>query len=62
MHRHLAQVDVVAGRQQPLSVSTEQVAEVNRQQERAAAAPALVADLGAEQQREQEQQAARRMG
>ena len=62
VHRHLAQVDVVAGRQQPLSVSTEQVAEVNRQQERAAAAPALVADLGAEQQREQEQQAARRMG
>lgn len=61
VHRHLAQVDVVAGRQQPLSVSTEQVAEVNRQQERAAAAPALVADLGAEQ-REQEQQAARRMG
>jgi len=62
VHRHLAQVDVVAGRQQPLSVSTEQVAEVNRQQERAAATPALVADLGAEQQREQEQQAARRMG
>ncbi|MDY0979706.1 MULTISPECIES: XVIPCD domain-containing protein [Stenotrophomonas] len=62
VHRHLAQVDVVAGRQQPLSVSTEQVAGVNRQQERAAAAPALVADLGAEQQREQEQQAARRMG
>jgi len=62
VHRHLAQVDVVAGRQQPLSVSTEQVAEVNRQQERAAAAPVLVADLGAEQQREQEQQAARRMG
>lgn len=62
VHRQLAQVDVVAGRQQPLSVSTEQVAEVNRQQERAAAAPALVADLGAEQQREQEQQAARRMG
>ena len=61
VHRHLAQVEVVAGRQQPLSVSTEQVAEVNRQQERAAAAPALVADLGAEQ-REQEQQAARRMG
>lgn len=61
VHRHLAQVDVVAGRQQPLSVSTEQVAEVNRQQERTAAAPALVADLGAEQ-REQEQQAARRMG
>ena len=62
VHRHLAQVDVVAGRQQPLSVSTEQVAEVNRQQERTAAAPALVAELGAEQQREQEQQAARRMG
>jgi len=62
VHRHLAQVEVVAGRQQPLSVSTEQVAEVNRQQERTAAAPALVADLGAEQQREQEQQAARRMG
>lgn len=62
VHRHLAQVDVVAGRQQPLSVSTEQVAEVNRQQERTAAAPALLADLGAEQQREQEQQAARRMG
>ncbi|HBZ45872.1 MAG TPA: phospholipase, partial [Stenotrophomonas sp.] len=61
VHRHLAQVDVVAGRQQPLSVSTEQVAEVNRQQERAAAPPALVADRGAEQQREQEQQAARRM-
>jgi hypothetical protein len=61
VHRHLAQVDVVAGREQPLSVSTEQVAEVNRQQERTAAAPALVADLGAEQ-REQEQQAARRMG
>ncbi len=62
VHRQLAQVDVVAGRQQPLSVSTEQVAEVNRQQERTAAAPALVEDLGAEQQREQEQQAARRMG
>ncbi|WP_251006539.1 XVIPCD domain-containing protein [Stenotrophomonas sp. ISL-67] len=63
VHRHLAQVDVVAGRQQPLSVSTEQVAEVNRQQERTAAVPVpvLVADLGAEQ-REQEQQAARRMG
>jgi len=61
VHRHLAQVDVVAGRQQPLSVSTEQVAEVNRQQERAAAAPALATDLGAEQ-REQEQHIARRMG
>ncbi|OEZ01344.1 MULTISPECIES: XVIPCD domain-containing protein [Stenotrophomonas] len=61
VHRQLAQVDVVAGRQQPLSVSTEQVAEVQRQQERSAAAPALAADLGAEQ-REQEQQAARRMG
>ncbi|MFL9583376.1 XVIPCD domain-containing protein [Stenotrophomonas sp. AB1(2024)] len=62
VHRHLAQVEVVAGRQQPLSVSTEQVAEVNRQQERAASTPPLVADLGVEQQREQEQQAARRMG
>lgn len=61
VHRQLAQVDVVAGRQQPLSVSTEQVAEVARQQERAASAPQLVADLSAEQ-REQEQQAARRMG
>lgn len=61
VHRHLAHVDVVAGRQQPLSVSTEQVAEVNRQQERAAAAPALATDLGAEQ-REQEQHIARRMG
>ncbi len=61
VHRHLAQVDVVAGRQQPLSVSTEQVAEVNRQQERGAAAPSLVADLGAEQH-EQQHQAARRIG
>ena len=61
VHRHLAQVDVVAGRQQPLSVSTEQVAEVNRQQETAAPSLQPAAALAAEQQ-EQEQQAARRMG
>lgn len=62
VHRHLAQVDVAEGRQQPLSVSTEQVAEVNRQQERTTAAPQLVADMGIEQRDLEQQQTARRMG
>jgi hypothetical protein len=61
-HRHFAYVDVVAGRQQPLSVSTDQAAEVDRQQERPANAPQLTASVTAEQQAQEQQTAARRMG
>lgn len=62
VNRHLAYVDVVAGRQQPLSVSTEQAAEVDRQQDRAANAPQLTASVTAEQQAQDQQSVARRMG
>ncbi len=63
VHRKLAQVDIAEGRQQPLSVSTEQVAEVNRQQV-AQATPdkQLAQDLGAGQRDQEQQAAARRMG
>ncbi len=60
VNRHLAQVDVAEGRQQPLSVSTEQVAEVNRQQALSANGQQQVASQEA-QQREQ-QESVRRMG
>ncbi|MGV6492194.1 XVIPCD domain-containing protein [Stenotrophomonas rhizophila] len=43
--RHAAYVDVVGGRQQPLAVSTEQAAEVDRQRAQAANGP----QMGAEQ-------------
>ena len=62
VHRQIAYVEVVAGRQQPLSVSTEQAAEVDRQQERAGQAPQLAANVSAEQQVQEQQQSARRMG
>lgn len=63
VHRKLAQVDIAEGRQQPLSVSTEQVAEVNRQQV-AQASPdkPLAQDLDAGQRDQEQQAAARRMG
>ena len=63
VHRKLAQVDIAEGRQQPLSVSTEQVAEVNRQQ-LAQATPdkQQSQDLEAGQRDQEQQAAARRMG
>lgn len=63
VHRKLAQVDIAQGRQQPLSVSTEQVAEVNRQQVAQAAPDKQQAqDLDAGQRDQEQQAAARRMG
>ena len=63
VHRKLAQVDIAEGRQQPLSVSTEQVADVNRQQ-LAQATPdkQQSQDLDAGQRDQEQQAAARRMG
>ncbi|WP_313459398.1 XVIPCD domain-containing protein [Stenotrophomonas sp.] len=63
VHRKLAQVDIAEGRQQPLSVSTEQVAEVNRQQIAQATPDKQQAqDLDAGQRDQEQQPAARRMG
>lgn len=63
VHRKLAQVDIAEGRQQPLSVSTEQVAEVNRQQLAQAAPDKQQAqELDAAQRDQEQQAAARRMG
>lgn len=63
VHRKLAQVDIAEGRQQPLSVSTEQVAEVNRQQLAQATPDKQQAqDLDASQRDQEQQAAARRMG
>lgn len=63
VHRKLAQVDIAEGRQQPLSVSTEQVAEVNRQQIAQATPDKQQAqDLDAGQRDQEQQAAARRMG
>ncbi|WP_244477807.1 XVIPCD domain-containing protein [Stenotrophomonas koreensis] len=59
INRQLAYVDVSLARQQPLSVSTEQVAEVNRQQ---AHSGVPQPPAGLDTQHEQEQQNARRMG
>ncbi len=63
VHRKLAQVDIAEGRQQPLSVSTEQVADVNRQQlARATPDKQQAQDLDAGQRDQEQQAAARRMG
>ncbi|WP_312320499.1 XVIPCD domain-containing protein [Stenotrophomonas sp.] len=63
VHRKLAQVDIAQGREQPLSVSTEQVAEVNRQQLAQAAPDKQPSqDLEAAQRDQEQQAAARRMG
>lgn len=63
VHRKLAQVDIAEGRQQPLSVSTEQVAEVNRQQIAQATPDKQQAqDLDAGPRDQEQQAAARRMG
>lgn len=63
VHRKLAQVDIAEGRQQPLSVSTEQVADVNRQQIAQATPDKQQAqDLDAGQRDQEQQAAARRMG
>lgn len=61
--KRFTHVEVAAGMQQPLSVSTEQVAEVHRQQDKAAPAAQLAATTLAAGQLDQEQQlSARRMG
>ncbi|WP_282295564.1 XVIPCD domain-containing protein [Stenotrophomonas sp. PS02289] len=63
VHRKLAQVDIAQGREQPLSVSTEQVAEVNRQQLAQATPDKQPSqDLEAAQRDQEQQAAARRMG
>lgn len=63
VHRKLAQVDIAEGRQQPLSVSTEQAAEVNRQQiAQASPDKQQTQDLDAGQRDQEQQAAARRMG
>lgn len=54
--KRYAYVEVVAGLQQPLSVSTEQAAEVDRQRQASSAAPVLMA--GEQQEQAQEQQRA----
>lgn len=60
VHRRHAHVEVATGMQQPLSVSTAQVDEVNRQQEQRSVSQ-LSANLAAEQQEQENQQHARRM-
>lgn len=63
VHRKLAQMDIAEGRQQPLSVSTEQVAEVNRQQLAQVTPDKQQAqDLEVGQRDQEQQAAARRMG
>ncbi|MGV8959980.1 MAG: XVIPCD domain-containing protein [Stenotrophomonas sp.] len=62
VNRHVAYVDVVPGRQQPLSVSTLLVAEVNGEQERAASALQLASHHSADQQEQETQLSLRRMG
>lgn len=63
VHRKLAQVDIAEGRQQPLSVSTEQAAGVNRQQlVQATPDKQQAQDLDAGQRDQEQQAAARRMG
>lgn len=52
--KRYAYVDVASGLQQPLSVSTEQAAEVDRQRQAPAITPPLTAGIAAEQQDQQD--------